>query len=315
MSGSRRRSSVRFVVCALALAVALPVAAAPKHKPTVGDSLSGQAREDYDAARVLFDHDDFTGAAIKYQSAYDHSKDVRLLWNIASCEQRLRHYARTRTVLERYLAEGDKTLTEQDRKDADAILTAIAPYVSTVKVTVEPEGADVTLDNEVVGRAPLASPIYVELGKHEVGAKKDGFRPDSRAIAASGGDTIPVSLKLEPKPHEGQLEVRAGRDERIALDGEAIGVGTVTRTVPSGRHTLRVGSGSDAREMPVIIEDDRARIIDLRNASSGSSATPWIIAGGAVVAAGLAVGAYFLFRPSPKSGTETPGTLGGVELP
>jgi hypothetical protein len=309
---------VAIVAMASVLAVApRPAYAAPK---TLARSLTGPARDDYEAARTLFAHDDYAGAAVKFQSAYDRSHDPRLLWNIASCEHKLRRYARARVLLERYLDEGGDALTEQDRRDTEGVLRTIAPFISTVRLTASPEGADVVVDGETVGSAPLPKPLYVELGKHELVVRKDGFRPESRSIVASGGDTMLVSVTLVPKPHEGQLEVRAGRDDLISLDGKNIGIGSVSKSVPSGHHVLRVtGSGREPRDIDVTIEDDRSKTFDLRPTSSGTSTTTWLLASGGVVlaAAGLALGAYFVFRPSSTArGPEpTAGTLGAVELP
>ncbi|MEO6599545.1 MAG: hypothetical protein ABIQ16_06705, partial [Polyangiaceae bacterium] len=41
---------------------------------------------------------------------------------------------------------------------------------------------------------------------------------------------------------------------------------------------------------------------------------PWL-AGGAVLAAGAAVGAYFLFKPDDTPGSQPSGRLGNVQLP
>src|SRR5882724_2041987 len=76
--------------------LAAPVAAA--HSPAVGasslasppslsEALTGAAKADYDAARILYDDGDFRGAFQKLKSSYEQSKDARLLWNMAACEK------------------------------------------------------------------------------------------------------------------------------------------------------------------------------------------------------------------------------------
>ncbi|MGH7297676.1 MAG: hypothetical protein ACRELB_22250 [Polyangiaceae bacterium] len=66
---------------------ARPPAGAPPPtsvKP-LAQTLTGDAKAAYDAAKLLVGDGDFAGAAIKFQAAYDQSNDARLLWNIAAC--------------------------------------------------------------------------------------------------------------------------------------------------------------------------------------------------------------------------------------
>jgi hypothetical protein len=278
--------------------------------------LNGAARGDYDAGRTLFLHDDFVGAAIKFRSAFEKSQDVRLLWNIAACEQKQKHYAKTRALLEKYLAEGT-TLSSQDRRDAESVLKTITPFVSTVVLTARPEGAEVALDGETIGRVPLARPLYVDLGKHEVAVKKAGFREERRPVEANGSEDLPLKIELEEIVHVGTLDIRAAPGDLVTIDGENAGIGNVSKRLPSGKHVVRItGSGHEPRQTEAIVEDDRTKTVDLGPPPSSGSTT-WILAGGgiAVLAAGLTIGAIFLFRSSGSAPEPTYGTLGGVELP
>lgn len=321
MTGCASRNSRVAALAFLAvLGGAAPAMGGGKDAPkSLTQALTGLAHDDFDAARLLFAHDDFAGAAIKFTSAYDRSHDARLLWNIASCEQRLKRYAHSRALLERYLAEGGAALTDQDRRDAEKVLKIIAPFVSTVNVTTTPDAVEVVVDGEVVGETPLPAPIYVELGKHEIALRKEGFREATRSVAATGGDSLSVRIQLEPQSHEGLLEVRAGPGELITMDGANLGIGSVSRKVASGRHVLRVTSGGhDPRQMEVLVEDDKSRSIDLRAPPSSTPTSTWLLVGGgaAILTAGAVIGGYFLFRPSSGSrAPQTPGSLGAVDLP
>src|ERR1700684_4579575 len=71
-----------------------PGASLPPGAPKpLSQSLTGEAKAAYDAAKMLLGDGDFAGAAIKFRAAYDQSGDARLLWNIAACEKNRRHYA------------------------------------------------------------------------------------------------------------------------------------------------------------------------------------------------------------------------------
>ena len=89
-----------------------PPAAAPAAAPApLSESLSGMARAEYAAARILYEDGDYQGALQKLRSAYDSSKDARLLWNMAACEKNLRHYALALGLVERYVSDGGALVT------------------------------------------------------------------------------------------------------------------------------------------------------------------------------------------------------------
>src|SRR4051812_12715849 len=54
--------------------------------PSLGDTLTGQARTEYDLGKILYRDGDFAAALVKFQKAYEISSEPRLLWNVAACE-------------------------------------------------------------------------------------------------------------------------------------------------------------------------------------------------------------------------------------
>ena len=118
-----------------------PPAPLPPFKKPLAETLTGMARAEYEAGRLLYADGDYAGAALKFQLAYEQSKDPRLLWNMAACEKNLRHYAKVVELVERYIAEGGTRLKPEDRAEADALLGTVRAFISTVTLDVQPEGA------------------------------------------------------------------------------------------------------------------------------------------------------------------------------
>ena len=131
-SGTVRRSARRPGASARAL---------PPFKKPLAETLTGMARAEYEAGRLLYVDGDYAGAALKFQRAYEESKDPRLLWNTAAAEKNLRHYAKVVELVERYVAEGGTRLKPEDRAEADALLVTVRAFISTVTLDVQPEGA------------------------------------------------------------------------------------------------------------------------------------------------------------------------------
>lgn len=266
----------------------------------------------YEAARVLYEDGDYAGALLSFQRAYDLSGSANTLWNMALCEKNLRRYARAIRLLERYQMEGGERLTEEDRKGATYLITTMRGFVSTVKIAVDQRDATVTVDDEAVGITPLARPLLVDMGFRRVQVKKKGFLPFDERVRVVGGNEMSVNVKLEAEVHEGRLEVTAGVHDLIALDGQVVAQGRFAGKVQSGGHTLKVtGPGMQPYQSEVVIQDEKLRRIQVTLQPAPKTGLPaWLmVAGGAVLAAGVGFTAGYLLFQAGEAGEPTRGTL------
>ncbi|NUQ78536.1 MAG: PEGA domain-containing protein [Polyangiaceae bacterium] len=279
-------------------AQAEPQAQAQTQK-TLSETLTGMAKAEYEAGKILYQAKDFGNAIIKFQKAYELSSDPRLLWNIAICQKELRRYTKMLATIQKLLADGGPMLSEQDRQDAAAIAKTVETFVSPLKLTVNEPGAEVTIDGERVGTTPLPGPVLVDVGTRSIRIAKKGFKERTESLLVAGGAEIALAVRLEKEIHRGRLIVEARPEDMIYLDGKAVGRGKFDGSVPSGGHTLRVTSpGMVAHQSEVLIEDDKTRRIPVYlEKQSDSSKWLWI-AGGAALLIGAAVGGAFLFQPS-----------------
>lgn len=310
----RARVLILAVLASVSLAETASAQSPPPAKP-LAESLTGMAKADYAAGRVLFGDGDAAGALVKFRAAHEASKEPRLLWNIAACEKALHHYARALTLVESYRAEAGPALDEGEREEADRIILALSPLVAKMSVNVEEPAASVTVDDEAVGTTPLA-PLRVDLGRRHLVVKKRGFRDHDALVLVTGAADVVVDVKLAREIHEGRLFVRAPSTATVAVDNRVVGTGSWEGKLPSGGHSLRVTSqGMRTYQTDVYVQDDQTRTLDVVLEPEPKSGIPtWLwIAGGAVVAGGLAAGGYFLVKPGdpvspePTSGSLAPG--------
>lgn len=293
---------------------AAPPPVAPPEPPSLADTLEGEAKADYVSGRLLYADADFAGALVKFSSAYERTKDVRLLWNMASCEKSLRHYAKVLGLVRQYLAEGDTTLSPADKAEAQTLIGTIEPFTAALELTVTPAGARVTIDDLFVGEAPLAKPVIVDIGVRKIAVQKEGFEPITKELPVGGKPTASLSIALVEIVHEGKLAVRAQPGQEIFLDGTRMGVGTWSGKLASGGHTLRVSAPEmRTHQTEIFLRDNESRTIDvtLERESKPSKGVPtWVwVSGGALLVAGAVVGGYFLFRPEDKQADVPVGTL------
>lgn len=278
---------------------------APK---SLSETLKGEARGDYESGRILYADGDFGGALIKFRDAYEIAKDPRLLWNMAACEKNLRHYAKVLHLIERYLEEGGDLLTEQDRADADRLLTAIRPFVAEIQLQVDQPGAKVTIDGEVVGTSPLPKPLRVDMGEREIRVEKPGYEPFVQKGNVSGGTQVRIQVDLKEIPKVGTLVIQAGPRDTILVDGKAVGVGNWRGDLAPGAHRVEVtAEGMQPYDSQVVVDlgqksTVRVKLDPVPASVVQESDSTWIwVTSGVALAVGLGVGGYLLLRPDEKS--------------
>jgi hypothetical protein len=301
-----------------------PPAAAPQgpFKKPLAETLTGTAKSEYDAGRLLYADGDYAGASLKFQRAYEESKDPRLLWNTAAAEKNLRHYSKVVELVERYVAEGGSRLKPEDITEADALLATVRAFISTVTLDVQPEGADVFVDDVKVGVSPLAKPVLIDMGERRIRVSKEGFQDFTTTQSLQGGAPFSLMVALQPVVHQGRLRIVASPGETILVDGKQVGSGEWEGVLPSGIHSVSVSAaGKRTYQSDVAVQDNQTASVRVTLESATPAAAKedkgsmtWLwIAGGAVLATGLGVGAYFVFKPEDEE--PVPGTLGTVELP
>ena len=293
-----------------------PAAAAKPAAPKpLSETLTGQAKAEYEPGKILYQDGDHRNALVKFQHAYELSHDARLQWNVAACEKNLRHYTRVLAALDTYQKEGGALLTDQDKQDAIDLSATVRTLVSSLKVTSNEPGADVFVDDEKIGTTPLPGPVLVDVGTRKIRVSKPGFKEFIKVEAVAGAGDVSVTADLAQEFHRARLTIEASDKDAIFIDGKAMGLGKWEGVLPSGGHSLRVTApGKIAYQSEVTLQDDTPRRIPvtLSDEKGGGVPTRWLlIGGGALVVIGGVVATVILTRPSgePVDGTIAPGHI------
>ncbi|MET0391031.1 MAG: PEGA domain-containing protein [Polyangiales bacterium] len=279
----------------------------------LSEILTGEAKTEYEAARILFGDNDYAGALVKFEQAFEHSSEPRLLWNMAVCEKNLRHYVQVLKLLDRYRREAH--LTESQRGEAAQVVQTVQSLISEVRLTVDQDGAQVFVDDVPQGVTPLQDPLLVDLGSRKIRVSKDGFHDWEAVRDFSGHSIVVLTATMQAKPREAHLTIFADDDSDIHLDGTLVATGHFQGVLQAGEHTVYItaaGKQPFVRELVVKVGESRTLHVTLQAESSGVPPLVWVGAS-VLAAAGLGIGGYFLFRsPSeaqPTSGTLDPGVL------
>jgi hypothetical protein len=153
---------------------------------------------DFQKGLAAFDKRDYPAAVESFRRAYAADPRELHLWNLALAE------AKTKQFIQAYkhllaLRAGPKLDADHEQK-FPMLFTAVKNGL--VGVTIDaPIGSTVSIDNDAVGIAPLAEPIYVTPGEtHVADAHHDGKRGSERIAPFPAGSSTGIVLKFPAPP-------------------------------------------------------------------------------------------------------------------
>jgi hypothetical protein len=197
-------------------------AQAPESSPTPADSTKKDAAADpaapndeaiaeaarrYDMGLKLYAEGEFRQAVIEFERSYQITKDYRVLYNIGQVRIQLGNYARATGALKDYLSQGGDKIAEDRRKAVEADLDMLASRTGHLRIVANQTGADILVDDIIVGQSPLPEAVLLDAGEHKITAKKTGFDARTQQITLAGKDSMLIEIKLEKLPEGGQKVV------------------------------------------------------------------------------------------------------------
>jgi hypothetical protein len=253
------------------------------------------ARERFKEGVGYFDKKEFAKARVAFLQAYALKKHPAVLLNLAQSELRSGHEADAAKHFAQYLRE-HKDATEGERQGAETGLTAAKALVAEVALDVDGTGAEIYVDGDLEGQAPLPGSVYLTPGSHELQARKDG-KTVSAAVNATAGQSTRLRLSLakptkpvaaptdgtgDPAPEssvepvvEGPSPPRQGFFPWLAhTPGAIIGVGVVGAGVIGGSAFAGVSKSSyDAADSVAAGIEKQAVEVDLKNTGGRGACT------------------------------------------
>jgi hypothetical protein len=205
--------SLTQLASATALLGALLLVPTPAHAQD--DVTLTMARERFKEGVGYFDKKDFAKARVAFLQAYALKKHPAVLLNLAQSELRSGHEADAAKHFAQYLRDY-KDATDAERQGAETGLTAAKALVAEVAVEVDANGAEVYVDGDLEGQAPLPGPVFLAPGSHELNAKKDSKSAKTQ-VSAVAGQSSSVTLRLaaagRPAPSGGAAPPPSGEGE------------------------------------------------------------------------------------------------------
>lgn len=115
-----------------------------------------------------------------------------------------------------------------------------------LKIESRPEGVEVTVDGQRVGKTPLPASIALAAGERVITLSRPGYASVERRLVVGPGSTGALSLELAVDPvslaaNGGYLALKISEPEAVVfVNGAPQGANTRPLRLPPGRHEIRV---------------------------------------------------------------------------
>ena len=278
---NRRASKRSLIFNACVAAVLVLLSAAPASAQSAADKK--RAQELQVAGVRLLDQGDNRGALKKFEEAIRIFPSPKILFNMGRAHAAMGSDVEAVNEFERFLDEAPYA-PKQSRDEAEKIVQGLRPRLSYVEIGTDDVGSRISVDGREVGLAPLARPLAISPGAHELRVEKADMLTETRSVSPVAGQKVRVFVKLRP----------------LAASKPVVVAPPPPPPPPTGR-----GDGSPARDgtdtpqPPPPPEQIHAPDVELAasgGSGSGRRSLKWIAWGAAL--AGGGIGVYGTLRNS-----------------
>jgi hypothetical protein len=279
--------------------------------PPASAADDGEAIRHYERGLSLYQSGAYDAALVEFQTSYQLSKNAKLLFNIGVAANEAREHAVALGAFRKYLEEGGASISEEKQTAARGYIEQLELIVRDVSVaTNAPAGAEVLVDDKVVGTSPLG-PTLMKIGRHRI-VVTAGARTASQAVdVASGKGMLTVRVDLPPIEASASLTQRepqkdkAPEDTRPGLPYWSYGLAgaLAAGTIVTG--ALAVGAKNEAYREGATFGSDPARVDSLDSRATAFGVTSDVLLGLTVASAALATYLTISRLSSSKAATTT----------
>ncbi|MEO5728428.1 MAG: PEGA domain-containing protein [Byssovorax sp.] len=281
-----------------------PQLAAAEGSPASPQGKVEEAKSHYRRARELYDENNFRGALVEMQRAYDLSRNAALLFDLGQIQYQLQDYPSALNAFTKYLASNKGDIPPARVAEVQKDIERLKGRIGSLRITSNKRGAQILVDDVVVGTAPLSEPVLVSAGRHKVVATADGQTTTPKVVDVAGAEAIEVSLALAedaaaPRPSPAGVEsppsAKSGAGATVWVPWAITG-GLAVATAVTGALALSKSSGlsSDLGTAGVT----RAQIDDSRSATRTMALVSDVLLGTTVAAAGTSLVLTLMSRPA-----------------
>lgn len=165
-----------------------------------------------------------------------------------------------RATYEAALQQFVASLSPEQRALAERALSELTDAVALFDPELDLPDAELTLDGAAMGRTPLAAPVALDPGPHQIEIRKPGYLTLTQTVVLHSGENR-LRLTLSPRPANVVVSVSPSIRATLLVDGRPVGNLPWQGQLPPGEHVLMAQAENGASQ---------ARHVVLAPASSSS---------------------------------------------
>jgi len=136
-------------------------------------------------------------AVVAFQKSIELGDDVNVYFELALVEDKLGKFDEATKHL-RVVTTATAGVRPDVAKKATAKLDEESAKIGIVTLTINPEGATVSLNGVELGKAPLPGPLILLPGTYTVAFQAEGFQPKEAELKVEAGSESERTIELEP---------------------------------------------------------------------------------------------------------------------
>jgi tetratricopeptide (TPR) repeat protein len=299
------------LACALLFSLAL---AAGARAQEASEPSADRAADATESARAHFRlgvdfyrERNFRAALIEFQRAYADAPNYKLLYNLGQASLELQEYAGAIDYLTSYLKEGGDEIAPERRAEVEQSIASLDSRIARVTITSNRSGAEVYVDDTLVGRVPLDKPLRVGAGRHRFRAVREGLPPVERTADVAAQEERVIHLEFEdraPAPAAASAPPAASIVRDDSSNSAVIWAGMATALLGAGAITMTVLTAIAQRDYEDELESltTPQELAELRDDAETKALVTDIAWGATLVAGGIT--AVLIFSGDDDDSTE-----------
>jgi hypothetical protein len=186
-----------LAVTSSSASLAAQPAAATAPAPAAHASPNAEARERFQRGVALYREGSFDAALAEFQRTYELSPNFRVLFNLAQVQVERHDAVAALSLYSRYLQEGGSEIESERLAQVESDMRALRNRVAELTVDGNVAGARLSIDGVESGTLPLAGPVLVNSGVHQVSLAMPGYQSASRTVTIAGAQPLRLALSLQ----------------------------------------------------------------------------------------------------------------------
>ncbi len=177
----------------LSIFASLLLASTLAHAQQPPDTIEAGKR--FTAGVALYNETDYRAALVEFKRAYEIAPSPTVLYNIGQTYFQLQNYAAAYLTLSRYLSESGADAEHKD--EVTQTIQLLQARIGKIAIATDVVGAEITIDDEVIGKTPLVAPVLVSVGRRRISVTAPGKVPQNLVIDIAAGDTVRHEIVLQ----------------------------------------------------------------------------------------------------------------------